>query len=257
VVPLSWSLDHLGPLCRNVTDTALMLEAIAGYDPLEPTSVDWPVDRYSAGLDANTSAFRVGVAQHPFFDELDPEIEQAITEALRVIATLTATTVAVDLPPLPTTVVPPEAYAGHKQQLSQTPELYLPWTRQRLEHGANISADAYVLGRRELDRIRRSITSVFADVDIIVTPTTPVQAITVAEAQAMVVPPPPPGELWLRNTRLFNGYALPTISLPCGFTRAGLPIGLQLTGLRFGESRLLAFARAYERASDWQRRPPI
>jgi aspartyl-tRNA(Asn)/glutamyl-tRNA(Gln) amidotransferase subunit A len=106
---------------------------------------------------------------------------------------------------------------------------------------------AYVEARQHLDRVRRSIADVFADVDFLVTPTTPVPPITIDEALHMS--PDPAGELWLRNTRPFNAYGLPAISIPCGFTRAGLPIGLQIAGPCFGEARLLSFAYAYEQAT--------
>jgi aspartyl-tRNA(Asn)/glutamyl-tRNA(Gln) amidotransferase subunit A len=255
-IPLSWSFDHLGPLCRNVTDAALVLDAIAGYDPLDPASIDRPVASYSSGLQANVAAPRIGVVRRPFFEDLDAEIEQSIRRALDVIAPMSASISDVDLPGVPSSVVPAEAYTFHRQYLADAPELYMPWTRQRLQHGASISTVAYVEGRRELERIRRAVQSVFANVDLLVTPTTPVQAITIEQAVNMMEPPPPPGELWLRNTRPFNGLGLPAISIPCGFTRAGLPIGLQIAGPPFGEERVLAFAHAYESATDWHGRAP-
>jgi aspartyl-tRNA(Asn)/glutamyl-tRNA(Gln) amidotransferase subunit A len=112
----------------------------------------------------------------------------------------------------------------------------------------------YAEARHELERVRRSVESVFSEVDFLVTPTTPVPPITIREALNMS--PSPAGELWLRNTRPFNAYGLPTISVPCGFTRAGLPIGLQISGPRFGEASLLAFAYAFEQATPGHRRTP-
>ena len=103
---------------------------------------------------------------------------------------------------------------------------------------------AYVEARQELDRVRRAVTEVFSKVDLLVTPTTPVPPITITEALNMS--PDPAGELWLRNTRPFNVYGLPTISIPCGFTRAGLPIGLQLAAPNFSEGSLLSFAFSCE-----------
>jgi aspartyl-tRNA(Asn)/glutamyl-tRNA(Gln) amidotransferase subunit A len=103
--------------------------------------------------------------------------------------------------------------------------------------------------------VRRTVSHVFAEVDLLITPTTPVPPITIEEASNMP-PPPPPGEVWLRNTRPFNAYGLPTISIPCGFTSAGLPIGLQIAGPRFGEGNVLAFAHAFEQATDWHKRAP-
>jgi aspartyl-tRNA(Asn)/glutamyl-tRNA(Gln) amidotransferase subunit A len=102
--------------------------------------------------------------------------------------------------------------------------------------------------------VRRTINDVFAEVDLLVTPTTPVPPITIEEASNMS--PNPAGEIWLRNTRPFNAYGLPTISIPCGFTSAGLPIGLQIAGPRFGERRVLEFAHAFEQVTDWHKRAP-
>src|SRR5882762_3300868 len=103
-------------------------------------------------------------------------------------------------------------------------------------------------------RTTRPVSDVFADVDLLITPTTPVPPITIEEASNMS--PAPAGEVWLRNTRPFNAYGLPTISIPSGFTSAGLPIGLQIAGPRFGEGRVLAFAYAFEQSTDWHKRAP-
>ena len=114
----------------------------------------------------------------------------------------------------------------------------------------------YVTDRFALERVRRTVNDVFAEVDLLITPTTPMPPITIEEASKMPIPPPP-CEVWLRNTRPFNGYGLPTISIPCGFTNAGLPIGLQIAGPRFGEGRVLAFAHALEQVTDWHKRDPL
>jgi len=259
VVPLSWSLDHAGPLCRTASDAALLLEAIAGYDPLEPNSVDYPVERYSMAMRAKTNALRIGVVRHPFFEQLDPEIETAVNKALDVIAKLTAGIGDAQLPAyerLPVASV--EAYAFHFPYFSKTPELYQPMTRQRIASGAAVTATAYVEGRRELDRLRRSVGNVFSSVDLLVTPTSPQRQVTIEEGAIPDTPPPGGVALSLRNTQPFDIFGLPAISVPCGFTRDGLPIGLQITGPRFGESRVLALANAYQQATDWHaRQPPV
>ena len=113
---------------------------------------------------------------------------------------------------------------------------------------------SYMIALDELDQLRRSIEEVFSEVDFVLTPTTPVPPITIAEAVNMS--PDPAGELWLRNTRPFNAYGVPTISIPCGFTRARLPIGLQIAGPKFSETRLLSFASAYEQATAWHLQRP-
>jgi aspartyl-tRNA(Asn)/glutamyl-tRNA(Gln) amidotransferase subunit A len=244
VFPLSVSLDHVGLLCRDVRDTALMLQVIAGYDKLDTTCVDWPVDSYTDAL-TETIRPRIGIVRRPFFDDLDQEIATAIDEALKQINNNLATDVLeIDLPVTPTAVQAPEVYALHARSFTATPDLYLPWIRERFKQAAAVDLVAYIEARQHLDRLRRSIDDVFTNVDFLITPTTPVPPITIREALDMS--PDPAGELWLRNTRPFNAYGLPTISIPCGFTKAGLPIGLQISSAHFSEAKLLSFAFAYE-----------
>jgi aspartyl-tRNA(Asn)/glutamyl-tRNA(Gln) amidotransferase subunit A len=259
VVPLSWSLDHVGPMCRTAADAALMLEAIAGYDALDINCVDWPVDRYAQTMHARAATLKIGVVRRIFFDQLDPQVEAAINAALNVIGKLTAGVRDAELPSyklLPLVAV--EAYAYHMPYVTKTPELYQPSTLARLRGGATISAPAYAEARRELDRLRRVVGAVFSSVDLLVTPTTPRAATTIAEGAHEETPPPGGVSPLLRNTQPLDIFGLPTISIPCGFTREGLPIGLQISGPRFGESRVLALAHAYQQATDWHtRRPPV
>ena len=259
VFPLSWSLDHVGPLCRSVRDAALMLEAIAGYDALDATCVDWPPEQYAQYAKALSSKtdFRIGLVRQPFFADLDRDIELAINEAIEVIrkmSDMSSQVIEVLLPSVPTAVQAPEVYAIHKNYYANSPELYRPWMRERLAQAATVDTVAYVTDRFALERLRRTINDVFAEVDLLITPTTPVPPITIEEASTMS--PNPAGEVWLRNTRPFNAYGLPTISIPTGFTSARLPIGLQIAGPRFGEGRVLAFAHAFEQATDWHKRAP-
>src|ERR1041385_6152017 len=244
VFPLSTSLDHVGPLCRNVTDTALLLQAIAGYDKSDPFSVDWPVDSYTPELHANS---RLGIVRRPYFDGLNPDVASAMDAALKQIDNLATDVLDIELPLPPTAVQGPEVYAVHAKHFANSPELYGRWIQERLKQAAKVDTVAYVEARQELDRVRRAIDDVFADVDFLITPTTPVPPITIEEALHMS--PDPAGELWLRSTRPFNAYGLPTISIPCGFTHTGLPIGLQISGPHFGEARLLSFAFACEQAA--------
>ena len=239
VFPLSPSLDHVGPLCRTVIDTALMLQVIAGYDKLDTTSVDWPIDSYTDRIELKTTP-RIGIARRPFFDDLDPEIENAINAALKQFSDVRE----IELPPIPTAVQGPEVYAIHSKYFEESPDLYGRWIQARLNQAAAIDTVAYIQARQELDRLRRSVPDVFSDVDFIVTPTSPVPPITIEEALNMS--PDPAGELWLRNTRPFNVYGFPTISISCGSTKAGLPIGLQIAAANFNEAGLLALAHAFQ-----------
>ena len=244
VFPLSTSLDHVGPFCRNVTDTAILLQAIAGYDKSDPFSVDWPVDSYTPELHANS---RLGIVRRPYFDGLNPDVASAMDAALKQIDNLATDVLDIELPLTPTAVQGPEVYAVHAKHFANSPELYGRWIQERLKQAAKVDTVAYVEARQQLDRVRRAIDDVFAEVDFLITPTTPVPPITIDEALHMS--PDPAGELWLRNTRPFNAYALPTISIPCGFTKDGLPIGLQIAGPRFGEAPLLSFAFAFEQST--------
>jgi aspartyl-tRNA(Asn)/glutamyl-tRNA(Gln) amidotransferase subunit A len=243
-----------------------MLEAIAGYDALDPTCVDWPTEQYANAVSSKTD-FRIGLTRQPFFEYLDRDIELAINEAIEVIRRMSALSEArpsgrassleiieVDLPSVPTAVQAPEVYAVHKNYYAKSPELYRPWMRERLAQAANADTASYVTDRFALERVRRTVNDVFTEVDLLITPTTPVPPITIEEASNMS--PDPAGEIWLRNTRPFNAFGLPTISIPCGFSSAGLPIGLQIAGPRFGEGRVLAFAHAFEQATDWHKRAP-
>jgi aspartyl-tRNA(Asn)/glutamyl-tRNA(Gln) amidotransferase subunit A len=258
VVPLSWSLDHVGPMCRSVADTAILLQPIAGYDPRDTNSINAALPDYRKALRQKVSALRIGIPRAVFYEMLDPEIEQAVRDALQVIGKLTASTRDVELPAYRTVpVVGAEAYAFHAPYFTKTPQLYQSGTRQRLEGGATVSASAYIEGRRELDRLRRAVMTVFSDVDLLVTPTTPILPQTIDEAvNSPSVPPAGGVALSLRNTQPFDIFGLPSISVPCGFSRGGLPIGLEISGPRLGESQVLALAHAYEQATDWHRRTP-
>jgi aspartyl-tRNA(Asn)/glutamyl-tRNA(Gln) amidotransferase subunit A len=249
VIPLSWSLDHAGPMCRTVGDAAILLSAIAGYDPLETTSIDAPTPDYLQALRTKTSTLRLGIPRKPFYQDLDPEIDAAVSQALDVLRELTAGATDVELPAIGNSpVLAAEAYAYHLPYFSKTPELYQPTTRSRLEAGARITAEAYIRGRRELDRIRRAVPAVFSTVDLLITPTTPVPPSTIERAEA--------GAASLRNTSPFDTYGLPTMSIPCGFTKLGLPIGIQISGPNWAEPRVLALAHAYEQATSWHTRGP-
>jgi aspartyl-tRNA(Asn)/glutamyl-tRNA(Gln) amidotransferase subunit A len=257
VIPLSWSLDHIGPMCRTTADTAIMLQAIAGYDPQDTNCVDAPVPDYlRAASNAKVSALRLGLPRAIFYEKLDPEIEAAMNQAIERLRKLTAGFHNVQLPPygaLP--IVGAEAYAYHAPYLAKTPELYQPVTRGRLEAAAKITAAAYIQGRRELDHLRRAVRDVFADVDLLITPTVPVPPGEISDSANMEVPPPS-GAISLRNTQPFDIYGLPAMSIPCGFTGSGLPIGLQISGPPWGEPGVLALAQAYEQSTDWHARRP-
>jgi aspartyl-tRNA(Asn)/glutamyl-tRNA(Gln) amidotransferase subunit A len=249
VIPLSWSLDHVGPLAATVGDAALVLQAIAGYDSLDICSVDVPACDYVSGLDEGTKSFRVGIPRAHFYDELDDEVRAALEQALAVIGKLVADVRDVKLDvSSDRTVQAAESFAYHSEHVARTPELYQPETLRRIRSGANISAAEYIQRRRDLDVERRRAHEMFADVDLLVTPTMPIAAPAIADLRKNPAALRPAELVLLRNTRPFNVWGLPAISVPCGFTESGLPIGLQIAGPHWREDLVLRLAHAYEQA---------
>jgi len=255
VIPLSWSLDHVGPLAATVGDTAVVLQAIAGYDPLDVCSADGPVSDYVAGLGDATKALRVGVPRAHFYDDLDDEVRAAVERALAVIGALVAEVRDVQIEvSSDRTVQAAESFAYHAENVARTPELYQPETLRRIRSGEKISAAEYIQRRRELDQERRRAHDFFDDVDLLVTPTMPIPAPAIADLKKDPAALRPAELALLRNTRPFNVWGLPAVSVPCGFTKGGLPIGLQIAGPYWREDLVLQLAHAYERRTEWHTR---
>ncbi len=249
VIPLSWSLDHVGPFAATVGDAAIVLQAIAGYDPRDINSRDVPAADYFSAFREGTKTLRVGIPRAYFYDDLDDEVRAAVDEALGVIKTLVAETREVRLEiPTDRVVQNAESYAVHAENIARTPELYQAETLRRIRFGENISATEYIRSRHELKRERRRAHDFFADVDLLVTPTTPIPAPAIADLRKDLEALRPAELVLLRNTRPFNVWGLPAISVPCGFTKSGLPIGLQIAGPRWREDLVLRLAHAYESA---------
>jgi aspartyl-tRNA(Asn)/glutamyl-tRNA(Gln) amidotransferase subunit A len=257
VIPLSWSLDHVGPLTTTVADSAIVLQAIAGYDSAYVYSSDVPVADYLAALQESPGSLRVGVPRTHFYEDLDAEVGGAIEQALAVVKTLVAEVKEIELDvPTDRNLQKAESYAVHEKAATETPNLYQAETLSRILTGAEISASEYIRCRRELDEARRGIHKVFAGVDLLITPTTPNSAPVIADLLADPERLRPAELEVLRNTRPFNVWGLPAISVPCGFTRDGLPIGLQIAGTHWREDLVLRLAHAYEQATPWHKRRP-
>jgi aspartyl-tRNA(Asn)/glutamyl-tRNA(Gln) amidotransferase subunit A len=257
IIPLALSLDHCGPLTRSVADAALMLQVLAGYDRLDIASVEHPAEDYVAALSAPVKGLRVGVARTPFFDHLDADVATAIAAALKTIASLTRSLSDVVLPTTRDVNLNGEMYAYHEALFAKMAGRYQIPTRRNLRNGGDAKAADYIRGRWALETLRRTIDDAFRDVDVVVLPTrrhTPRTVDASVEREETDVPRNPE----LENTGAFNVYGIPAISVPCGVTAAGLPVGLMIAGPRFAEGRVLALARAYEQATDWHtRRPPL
>ena len=257
IIPLTVSLDHCGPITRSVTDAAMMLNVLAGYDRLDIASVEHPVDDYVAAAMQPVGGFRIGVARTPFFDLLDPDVAKAMDEALRVLAKLGKGMTDTTLPTTRDVTVNAETFAYHEEMFGRMAGRYQIPTRRAIQGGANLKAGEYIRGRWRLELLRRTIDDAFRDVDLVVLPTrrhTPRTVNAAIKREETDVPRNPE----LENTGAFNIYGIPAISVPCGFTAAGLPIGLMIAGPRFSEGKVLALARAFEQATDFHaRKPPL
>lgn len=250
VTALSWSLDHVGPLTASVGDAATVLQAIAGYDSADICSADVPVDNYVPGLRGGTKKLRIGIPRKHFFENLDEEVRAGVERALLVITGLVAEVRDVEIEvSADRTVQAAESFACHAENVAKSPELYQPETLRRIRSGERISAVEYIHRRREMDEARRKIGEVFADVDLLVTPTIPILAPAIADLKKDPTALRPAELILLRNTRPFNVWGLPAISIPCGATERGLQIGLQIAGAHWREDLVLRLAHAYEEAA--------
>jgi len=261
VIPMAWTLDHVGPICKTVEDAAIILGIIAGYDPADPTTVDTPVPDYTRAFRIQISKLRVGLPRTPFFDSLDPEFARATEAAIEVIRKLVASVADVELPAAVAapTVWGPETYAYHAKWLTESPEKYQTATRTQMISSNNVKPDVYAEARHRVDVARREITNVFAKVDVLVSPTLKVPPAAIAASlnppnQSGRGPLGPPGNTG--NPWAFDVYGIPAITIPCGFTNSGLPVGLQFSAAPFAETTMLALAHAYEQATEWHKRRP-
>ena len=235
-LPLAPSLDHAGPITRTVRDAAMLLEAIA--EPGQPA----PASRAAAA-----ASLRIGVPRDYFFDGLDAEVAQVVEMALGTVARLTAGLRNVTLPvfnAINAAVLPVEAWAVHRDRIASHPERFHPAVLGRLQGGAAVLMEDYLERRKELKALRETPAAVFKEVDLLVTPTVaippgPIEGSGGDEASA---------GLLSRLTRPFNSYGWPAISIPCGMTAEGLPVGLQIVGPPWAEGIVLALGHAFEAA---------
>jgi aspartyl-tRNA(Asn)/glutamyl-tRNA(Gln) amidotransferase subunit A len=254
IIPLSPSLDHAGPIARTVSDGAVMLRAIAGHNE---NGVNAPVGDYFAAIRERLTPLRIGVPRKFFYEDLDPEVATAVEEALGVLRALGNDLFEIEIDvPTDRTLQAAESYAYHREFVLRSPHLYQAETLRRIRTGEAISAAQVEQAGRELKQTRSEIRKVFENVDVLVTPTTPIPAPAIADLKRNPDALRPCELVLLRNTRPANVWGLPAISIPCGFTSAGLPIGLQIIGPHWREERVLQLAYAYEQATDWHALSP-
>jgi allophanate hydrolase len=254
VVPLASSYDHVGPITNCVYDAALMLQVMSLYDSAEPCGKRLPQSFVSA-FDEYPEKIRIGIPRWFFFDDLDTEIAEAVETAIAVLRKLRAEIRDVQLEvPTSRALVSAEAYAYHKQFVESSPELYQPATLARIQSGEDISAQEALTAGAELQASRHAIQEIFEEVDVLLTPTVPIPPAKIADLKADPENLRPQEIVMLRNTRPFNVWGIPTISVPCGFTKDGMPIGLQLASAPGQGIVLLQAAREYEQATEWHKK---
>ena len=260
IIPLTVSLDHCGPLTRTVADTAQMLNILAGYDKLDITSIEHSREDYVAALQQPVNGFRLGMpVSH--FDDLDPEVAKATQDAITLLGKLTQGTKDVTLPAItswPNLGMLGETLAYHEQYLKSSAAKYMLPQRRRMEAAlANPPKAAdYIRAKWDLDLLRRTVDGSFTDFDLVVMPTMRILPPLLDDLIKRSHDPKLIDPLITNNTPPFDVYGLPAISIPCGFSKSGLPIGLMIAGPRFSEGRVLALAQAYERATEWHKRKP-
>jgi aspartyl-tRNA(Asn)/glutamyl-tRNA(Gln) amidotransferase subunit A len=261
-MPLSWSLDHLGPMTRTVRDAALMLAIVAGHDPHDATTSHRRVPDYVAALDTPVRGLRVGVPENYYFDGLAPDVDAAVREAIRALEALGASTRPVRVPDptvqsgISNVLARAESAVIHERVVRERPHELQPAVRARLEIGFQIPAHDYLqAGRLRAQLARQFVAGVFADVDVLIAATIPEAAPALADAKA--------GSAddvvarmgrFSRLTRPFNGLGLPALSVPCGFSADGRPLAFQIVGRPFAEATVLRLGHAYQRVTDWHAR---
>jgi len=265
VLPLAWSMDHVGPMARSAADCALLLSAMAGYDPADPSTSVLPVPDYAAALGDEVKGVRIGLLRGLFAEGLAPELRAALDAAVRQLEGLGAIVDEVTLPhaahvaAASFAVVAPEAFAYHTRWLRTRAQDYQRDVRERLFTGAFISAVHYLRAQQIRARVRAEVDDALAHRDVLLAPSTPIATTPLGERETTVdgARLDVRGTL-LKFTRPFNFSGHPACSVPCGFTGDGFPLGMQIVGRPFDEVTVLRVADAWQRATDWHtRRPPL
>jgi aspartyl-tRNA(Asn)/glutamyl-tRNA(Gln) amidotransferase subunit A len=260
VFPLSYTLDHIGPLARYVKDIALLLDAISGHDPADPGSAATRAHHFSRDLERGVRGVRVGVVRHFHQRDMqaDPEMSTGIEECIRVLERDGAVTRDVNLPPLlevngvQRVILMAESWAVHAAWLREQPESYAASTRRKLMSGAFLTAEDYVQAQRRRGQIIAAVNDAFNDVDVLVTANAMEPACRIDDEESV-------NRTYSRQARSpFNLTGHPAIAMMSGLSKNGLPLSVQLVGRHYDEVTLLRVAQAYERASEWtKRRPPV
>ncbi len=268
IIPCAASLDHCGPMARTVEDVALMLGEMTGYDNLDIFSVQHGAEDYLKAMKQPVSGFRLG-APAEFYDHMEPEVASTIAAAIEVLSKLTAgITSHAPMPEIPAGEgffeQMGDTASYHEKLLKGSAMAYMPPTRKELEN--MVKAPTAIDSARAHDAlvlIRRTVDAAFKDIDLVVMPTTRSLPPTINDSLADEMGTKKPhaydffeGSSGCNNTAPFDVYGIPALSLPCGFSKSGLPIGLMIAGPHFAEGKVLALAYAYQQATEWHKRKP-
>ncbi len=253
VFPLAWSLDHVGPITRTVEDNALMLSVLAGHDPEDPYSANLAEEDFTRDLQREVRGRRIGLPDAFYFEHVEAEVEERVREAAEVFASLGAETREVDIPNLWETLhaqrltLAVEAYAVHEERLKTEPERFDDQGLERLLRGEGLEAYRYANAQQRRLHSRREFGRILREVDVLLTPTVPISATEIGQRETVI------GDYeeavysaLTRFTGPTNLNGLPSLSVPCGSTASGLPVGMQLIGRQFDEATLYNFGHAYE-----------
>ncbi|MCC7117018.1 MAG: Asp-tRNA(Asn)/Glu-tRNA(Gln) amidotransferase subunit GatA [Anaerolineales bacterium] len=257
VFPLSWNLDHAGPITRNVEDAALMLQVIGGYDKKDPTSIKTLPGDYFSHMRDKLAERKIALAIGDFIEEADAEVLQAVRHAAHLLKELGAEIVEVNVDFLNEAaqanalMTQADAAAFHRDRLKEHPDWFGADVLQRLKNGAAFTSTEYILARRTQAESIRKLENLFEEYDSLLLPTTPITA------------PPFEGENALERARVltrftspFNLSGLPALSVPCGFSAESLPIGLQIVSRAWNEAGVLRIGYAHQQATEWHKRQP-
>jgi aspartyl-tRNA(Asn)/glutamyl-tRNA(Gln) amidotransferase subunit A len=262
-MPLSQSLDTVGPLAQSAEDCALLLGLMAGADPEDPTALTVPVPDYTAATKGSMKGITIGVPSAFYVDDLDPEVARVLDETIATLKREGAAIVKVELPDqrqlasASQLVLAVEAAAFHKRWIIERPQDYSPQVLMRLQNGLAVPAVSYLEAMRWRGPALAAHVAATAGVDAVIAPVSPLPAPTIAESD---VGNSPEADAVLpritRFTRPVNYLGVPALSLPTGFARNGLPVGMQLMGRSFDEATLLRIGAAFQRATDFHARVP-
>jgi aspartyl-tRNA(Asn)/glutamyl-tRNA(Gln) amidotransferase subunit A len=258
VIPLAYSLDHVGPLTRTVRDNALLLDLMAGHDPLDPASAAQAAGGYAAELDRGVKGLRIGVIRHFYARDMeaDPEVTAGIEAALEKLAGLGAKVSEIRTAPLGEylavnrTILTSEAFAAHEKWMRERPQDYGALARERLMAGAFVRAADYINATRVRRKMADAFHALFSGIDVVVTASSMDPPCRIDDPKAVET-------TYGRQARApFNVTGSPALSVPAGFTKTGLPLGIQIIGKPFSEALIYRVANGYEQATDWGKRHP-